>query len=89
MFAVIKFICVHFFYFLQRLAFRAERKFSECEGRVKPGLTYPELLFSLNEEKMILEESLHTSCLLKMSRSILDCKYGGYLILRFCSDIDF
>ena len=29
------------------------------------------------------------SCLLKMSRSILDYKYGGYLILRFCSDIDF
>ena len=54
-----------------------------------PGLTYPELLFSLNEEKTILEESLHTSCLLKMSRSILDYKYGGYLILRFCSDIDF
>ena len=26
-------------------------KFFECEGRVKPGLTYPELLFSLNEEK--------------------------------------
>ena len=64
-------------------------KFFECEGRVKPGLTYPELLFSLNEEKMILEESLRTSCLLKMSRSILDYKYGGYLILRFRSDIDF
>ena len=40
--------------------------FFECEGRVKPGLTYPELLFSLNEEKTILEESLHTSCLLKI-----------------------
>ena len=43
----------------------------------------------LNEEKTILEESLHSSCLLKMSRFILDYKYGGYLILRFCSDIDF
>ena len=64
-------------------------KFYECEGRVKPGLTYPELLVSLNEEKTILEEWLHTSCLLKMSRSILDYKYGGYLILRFSSDIDF
>ena len=63
-------------------------KFFECEGRVKPGLTYPELLFSLNEEKTILEESLHTSCLLKMSRSILDYKYGGYRILRFRSDVE-
>ena len=41
-----------------------------------PGLTYPELLFSLNEEKTILEESLQTSCLLKMSTSILDYKLG-------------
>ena len=58
-------------------------KFFECEGRVKRGLTCPELLFSLNEGKTILEESLHTSCLFKMSRSILDYKYGGYLILGF------
>ena len=63
-------------------------KFFECKGRVKPGLTYPELLFSLNEEKTILEELLNTSCLLKMSRSILDYKYRGYLILRFCSDVE-
>ena len=55
----------------------------------KPGLTYPALLFSLNEEKTILEESLHTSCLLKMSRSILDYKYRGYLIVRVSSNIDF
>ena len=26
-------------------------RFFECEGRVKPGLTYPELLFSFKEEK--------------------------------------
>ena len=64
-------------------------KFFECEGRVKPGLTYPELLFSLNEEKTILEESFHTSCLLKMSRFIWTISTGRYLILRFCSDIDF
>ena len=57
--------------------------FFECGGSVKPGLTYPELLFSLDEETTILEESLHTSCLFKMSRSILDYKYEGYLILRF------
>ena len=65
------------------MAGRGFGKFFECEGRVKSGLTYPELLFSLNEEKTILEESLHTSCLFKMARSILDYKYGGYFILRF------
>ena len=54
-----------------------------------PGLTYPELLFSLNEEKNDIGRIVTYIVFIKMSRSILDYKYGGCLILRFCSDIDF
>ena len=33
--------------------------FFECEGRVKPGVTYLELLFSLNEEKRYWKNRLY------------------------------